>query len=97
MSEVVEIQAAPEAINAGQTLGLSAETSTLISAAGSERRAIWIFNPSNENVYLRMAATGAGESTAIPIPGETGVVLHNYKGALCAWSSEANEIHFAEF
>lgn len=98
MAQVVELEGAASARKAGESVTLDAEESTLVSDAGSRRKALYLFNNGEEDIWIRFAPDGNdGEGTGIPMPKGTGLVIKEYFGAICAWSEKASTLHIAEF
>lgn len=89
MAQVIEFEGAPEAINAGDKVAVST-SSTEVATAG-QRKALILANPSTTaTIWVTLAATGAVVGEGIALWPETGLVLKEYHGGVCAISSSGS-------
>lgn len=97
MGQVVELEGATEAVDAGSKVSLTAATSKTISNASGSRKVLHIFNyEASEDIFVTYGDTATADG--IPIPAKTGLIIKQYQGAISLYSvNGATEVRKAEF
>lgn len=86
MAQTIEFEGAASAINPGDKVAVAASDTVVASAR--KRKALVLANPdASASIWVTLAETGAVVGEGICIWPETGLVLKEYNGPVCAISS----------
>jgi hypothetical protein len=82
MGQTVELEVVGEAINPGDAVTVGTESTEV--APARRRKKLVLGNGSDETIWVKLSEDGAANGEGIPIFTNTGLVLSEYGGAVCA-------------